>query len=174
MKLQFEPFRQQLANHLLLLDHVGYALDIRQSPDIKSLRAEPRRPSDNLLRMHAIPKRDDVIHRLVLDEDASPLSLEPTAVIVCFQARYIGGQQDALCQGLGVGIHRLFAQRDTVHIPTAARADEDVPTRVNRIEGGIGVCHRPPSTIPPSFPDASSSCWSHTAADVFSLSAMSA
>ena len=78
------------------------------------------------------------------------------------------------CQGLGVGVHRLFAQRDAVHVPAAAGADKDVPTRVNGVKGGIRVCHRPPSTMPPRLRAASCSCCSHIVADAVSLSAMSA
>ena len=54
-------------------------------------------------------------------------------------------QQLNLGQRLGVGVHRLGAQRDAVHVSATAGADKEVSARVNGVESWIGVCHRPPS-----------------------------
>lgn len=60
-----------------------------------------------------------------------------------FKAGHVGGEQDGFRQGLCVGLHRRLAQRDAMHVSTAAGPNKNVPAGVDRVESGIGVGHRP-------------------------------
>src|SRR4030095_632466 len=65
MELQLEAFRDQLLQHDLPLTIIRLALSLRLSLQIIFLRIHPARSADNLFRMNAVCKGDEITQRRV-------------------------------------------------------------------------------------------------------------